>query len=279
IGRGNTWARNRLLARLSRQVSALLFVFVKRQIMRFAVKSRRGPHVPVGHNAPKDLKEENDIRLSKVQGVKYEPQLLGEDHARLLQLQTPGNQHRYNRLYRTKASDAIRASEISFHSEGRTPFKGVRNALTDGTGVFGQPEYLHYQEALSELAAAAARARGGSSQAAAEDLTQPPEVSSPTTMQVTHLPSSQESKRAKHFLELKSLKDNCDTLESTLWLDLGIAIASTAPGGESSLYPGISPGQETRQLCSALTVCPEFWECVSADPSLAIPLPCGMTAP
>lgn len=31
----------------------LLFIFVKRQIMRFAMKSRRGPHVPVGQHAPK----------------------------------------------------------------------------------------------------------------------------------------------------------------------------------------------------------------------------------
>jgi hypothetical protein len=35
------------------QVFVLLFIFVKRQIMRFAMKSRRGPHVPLGHNAPK----------------------------------------------------------------------------------------------------------------------------------------------------------------------------------------------------------------------------------
>ena len=42
-------------------VFVLLFIFVKRQIMRFAMKSRRGPHVPVGHNALKDLKEEIDI--------------------------------------------------------------------------------------------------------------------------------------------------------------------------------------------------------------------------
>lgn len=31
----------------------LLFIFAKRQIMRFAIKSRRGPHVPIGHDAPK----------------------------------------------------------------------------------------------------------------------------------------------------------------------------------------------------------------------------------
>ncbi|XP_063482642.1 protein C1orf43 homolog isoform X4 [Symphalangus syndactylus] len=179
-----------------------------------------------------DLKEEIDIRLSRVQDIKYEPQLLADDDARLLQLETQGNQ------------------KIPFHSEGRhpcslmgknfrsylldlrntsTPFKGVRKALIDtlldgyetaryGTGVFGQNEYVRYQEALSELATVV-KARIGSSQrhhqSAAKDLTQSPEVS-PTTIQVTYLPSSQKSKRAKHFLELKSFKDNYNTLESTL---------------------------------------------------------------
>lgn len=33
----------------------LLFIFVKRQIVRFALRSRRGPHVPVGHDAKKVL--------------------------------------------------------------------------------------------------------------------------------------------------------------------------------------------------------------------------------
>uniref|UniRef100_A0A6I8PAT8 Uncharacterized protein n=1 Tax=Ornithorhynchus anatinus TaxID=9258 RepID=A0A6I8PAT8_ORNAN len=138
-------------------VFVLLFIFVKRQIMRFAMKSRRGPHVPVGHNAPKDLKEEIDIRLSKVQDVKYEPRLLAEDDARLLQLEAQGNQCTvpdcFNYLYRMKALDAIRTSEIPFHhAESRhprslvgtsfrsyllelrtsaTPFKGVRKALVD----------------------------------------------------------------------------------------------------------------------------------------------------
>lgn len=30
-----------------------LFVFAKRQIMRFTLRSRRGPHVPVGNDAKK----------------------------------------------------------------------------------------------------------------------------------------------------------------------------------------------------------------------------------
>ncbi|KFP71144.1 Uncharacterized protein C1orf43, partial [Acanthisitta chloris] len=103
-----------------------------------------------------DLKEEIDIRLSRVQDIKYEPQLLAEDDGRLLQLETQGTIHFalgcYNYLYRMKALDAIRTSEIPFHAEGRYPksligknfcayllelrnsstsFKGIRKALID----------------------------------------------------------------------------------------------------------------------------------------------------
>lgn len=35
----------------------LLFIFAKRQIMRFALRSRRGPHVPIGHDAKKVRKK------------------------------------------------------------------------------------------------------------------------------------------------------------------------------------------------------------------------------
>nr|XP_012418735.1 PREDICTED: uncharacterized protein C1orf43 homolog isoform X2 [Odobenus rosmarus divergens] len=213
-------------------VFVLLFIFVKRQIMRFAMKSRRGPHVPVGHNAPKDLKEEIDIRLSRVQDIKYEPQLLADGDARLLQLETQGNQKipflAEGRHPRSLMGKNFRSYLLDLRNTS-TPFKGVRKALIDtlldgyetaryGTGVFGQSEYLRYQEALSELATVV-KARSGNSQrqhqSAAKDLTQSPEVS-PTTIQVTYLPSSQKSKRAKHFLELKSFKDNYNTLESTL---------------------------------------------------------------
>lgn len=74
--------------------------------------------------------------------------------------------------------------------------------------------------ALSLSSPCRTKARAGSSQrqhqSAAKDLTLSPEVSNPATIQVTYLPSNQKSKRAKHFLELKSFKDNYNTLESTL---------------------------------------------------------------
>ncbi|XP_022346791.1 uncharacterized protein C1orf43 homolog isoform X4 [Enhydra lutris kenyoni] len=179
-----------------------------------------------------DLKEEIDIRLSRVQDIKYEPQLLADGDARLLRLETQGNQkipfHAEGRHPRSLLGKNFRSYLLDLRNTS-TPFKGVRKALIDtlldgyetaryGTGVFGQSEYLRYQEALSELATVV-KARSGSSQrqhqSAAKDLTQSPEVS-PATIQVTYLPSSQKSKRAKHFLELKSFKDNYNTLESTL---------------------------------------------------------------
>lgn len=231
-------------------IFVLLFIFVKRQIMRFAMKSRRGPHVPIGHNAPKDLREEIDRSLLKVQDLDYEPQLLDEDDVRLLQLQDPTSQGRYNYLFRMKALDAIRHIDVpvsqgsdhgklltgkSFRTfllelrEGNSPYRGVRKNLIEklidgyeaaryGTAVFGKTEYLKYQHAVNELASIL-QARGTRSQAqhqnAAKDLTPAPEASSPSTIQVTYLPSNK-SKRPKHFLELKSFKDNYNTLESTL---------------------------------------------------------------
>uniref|UniRef100_A0A8C7FKQ8 Chromosome 1 open reading frame 43 n=1 Tax=Oncorhynchus kisutch TaxID=8019 RepID=A0A8C7FKQ8_ONCKI len=84
------------------QVFVLLFIFVKRQIMRFAMKSRRGPHVPLGHNAPKELRQEIDSGLSKVQEIRFEPRLLSEQDDRL--------QSCYDYLYRMRALDAIRDS-------------------------------------------------------------------------------------------------------------------------------------------------------------------------
>ncbi|KFP44896.1 Uncharacterized protein C1orf43, partial [Chlamydotis macqueenii] len=194
-----------------------------------------------------DLKEEIDIRLSRVQDIKYEPRLLAEDDSRLLQLETQGC---YNYLYRMKALDAIRTSEIPFHAEGRYPksligknfcayllelrnsstsFKGIRKALIDtlldgyesaryGTGVFGKPEYLQYHDALNELANMLGTRRSASLgfQNCSERRHPGGRSASCRTDGRAYLPSNQKSKRAKHFLELKSFKDNYNTLESTL---------------------------------------------------------------
>ncbi|XP_018426096.1 PREDICTED: uncharacterized protein C1orf43 homolog isoform X3 [Nanorana parkeri] len=215
-------------------VFVLLFIFVKRQIMRFAMKSRRGPHVPVGHNAPKELKEEIDNRLSKVQDIKFEPQLLEEGDDRLLQLDTPGAETSIPFQENTKYPKSLVGKNFrSFLLELRnasSPYKAVPKPLLDtlldgydsaryGTGVYGKAEHEKFMEALSELSTLEKTRVLGSQrqrQSAAKDLTASLEPSSSPTSQVTYLPSSQKSKRAKHFLELKSFKDKYNTLESTL---------------------------------------------------------------
>lgn len=54
----------------------LLFIFAKRQITRFALKSRRGPHVPVAFDAPKHLRLEIERRLDTIDKIQCEPWLL-----------------------------------------------------------------------------------------------------------------------------------------------------------------------------------------------------------
>ncbi|KAI4880947.1 hypothetical protein NFI96_019598, partial [Prochilodus magdalenae] len=232
-------------------VFVLLFIFVKRQIMRFAMKSRRGPHVPLGHNAPKGLREEIDSHLSKVNDIRYEPRLLsGED----VRLKHRGQNGCYNYLFRMQALDAIRDTDIIFQELGcsasaltgrhyrkwllglqqfNSLFKSSHSSLIDrllegydnarhGTGPFGEAEFLKYKEDLTELAAlvkvhSSSTSLSQQHQSAAKDLTSSPGPSSASTIQVTYLPSSgQRSKRPKHFLELKNFKDNYNTLESTL---------------------------------------------------------------
>ncbi|KAK0152558.1 hypothetical protein N1851_005923 [Merluccius polli] len=250
-------------------VFVLLFIFVKRQIMRFAMRSRRGPHAPIGHNAPKGLRERIDSRLTKVQEIRFEPRLLSQEDDRL---KHPAPISCYNYLYRMKALDAIRDSALSKHvavalfptaltrrraagiplqEVSQTPgaftgrgfrswllelrnshslIKSSRSALIDrllegydnarhGTGA----EFLKYQRALDELADVVKAYSSSTSldlqhQCAAKDLTgSPARGTTASTIQVTYLPSTgQRSKRPKHFLELKSFKDNYNTLESTL---------------------------------------------------------------
>uniref|UniRef100_A0A3Q3XFS3 Uncharacterized protein n=1 Tax=Mola mola TaxID=94237 RepID=A0A3Q3XFS3_MOLML len=214
-------------------VFVLLFIFVKRQIMRFAMRSRRGPHAPIGHNAPKGLKEEIDSKLSRVQEIRFEPRLLSEEDDRLKQ----GSQLNIPLQEISRSPSAFTGR--SFRNwllelrNSHSLIKSSRSALIDrllegydsarhGTGVFGEAEFLEYQQALSELADVVKAYSSSTSldqhhQSAAKDLSGSPVQSPPPTIQVTYLPSTgQRSKRPKHFLELKSFKDNYNTLESTL---------------------------------------------------------------
>ncbi|CAJ1062265.1 protein C1orf43 homolog isoform X1 [Xyrichtys novacula] len=232
-------------------VFVLLFIFVKRQIMRFAMKSRRGPHVPLGHNAPKELRQEIEAKLSQVQKISFEPRLLSPDDDRLKHMDQSGS---YDYLYRMRALDAVRDIDLPFRELGGTStavtgkrlrtwllqlknshcmFRGNLidtvldgyNKARHGSEAFGKAEFEKYQEALTELASAVkSHYSSGSSpsqhhQSAAKDLTNTmePASSSSSPTQTTYLTSSaqQRSKRPRHFLELKNFKDNYNTLDST----------------------------------------------------------------
>ncbi|XP_026225873.1 uncharacterized protein C1orf43 homolog [Anabas testudineus] len=234
-------------------VFVLLFIFVKRQIMRFAMKSRRGPHVPLGHNAPKELRQEIEAKLSLVQKIHFEPRLLSPDDDRLKQREHSGF---YDYQYRMRALDAIRDTDLPFHELGGTStavtgkrfrtwllqlrnshftFQDSQSSLIDtvldgynkarhGAEAFGEAELIKYQEALSELASVVKSHRNSTPsqhhQSAAKDLTSTTDLESPSSSptQTTYLTATmqQRSKRPRHFLELKNFKDNYDTLDSTL---------------------------------------------------------------
>ncbi|XP_046710629.1 protein C1orf43 homolog isoform X7 [Silurus meridionalis] len=214
-------------------VFVLLFIFVKRQIMRFAMKSRRGPHALVGHNAPKQLKAEIDSQLAKVNNICYEPWLLASDDERLKHCGQNGigfpelarsPSALTGPCYRKWLLDLHRSHSLikSSHSGLIDRLLEGYNNARHGTAVFGEVEFLKYKEDLAELAAivkvhSSSTSLNQQDQSVAKDLTISNGPCSDCIIQMTYLPSSgQRNKRPKHFLELKNFKDNYNTLESTL---------------------------------------------------------------
>ncbi|XP_058503327.1 protein C1orf43 homolog isoform X1 [Solea solea] len=226
-------------------IFVLLFIFVKRQIMRFAVKSRRGPHVPLGHNAPKELRQQIEAKLCQVQKIHFEPRLLSPDDDRLKRRETGS----YDNLYRMKALDAIRDTDLPFHELGGTSaavtgkrfrtwllelrnshcmFRDSQISLIDkvldgyskarhGAEAFGEAEFLNYQEALNELAtivkSQSSRSSSSSTliqnhQSAAKDLTSTtePASSASSPTQTTYLISSMQQ-RSKRPRHFLELKN------------------------------------------------------------------------
>lgn len=57
------------------QTIIMLFIFAKRQVMRFALRNRRGPHISVGQGSVKQLRREIDRRLDYVSHVNHEPKV------------------------------------------------------------------------------------------------------------------------------------------------------------------------------------------------------------
>jgi len=55
------------------QICIMLVIVVKRQIVRFALRNRRGPHTHIGQGAPKVLRRETDRQLDYVAYIRHEP--------------------------------------------------------------------------------------------------------------------------------------------------------------------------------------------------------------
>ncbi|XP_067002021.1 protein C1orf43 homolog [Anabrus simplex] len=108
----------------------LLFIFAKRQIMRFALRSRHGPHVPIGHDAKKSLKREIDRRIDVIPRIIYEPQLINDDDPRYI-LQPGTELPPY--YFRMKAVDDVKLleREITKQDNGlsRHPTENLRAYL------------------------------------------------------------------------------------------------------------------------------------------------------
>lgn len=111
----------------------LLFIFAKRQIMRFALKSRRGPHVPIGHGASKVLTQDIDKYLDVVNEIAYEPKLSKTDCNDININENDINQS--SLFYRIKAVDTL--SELEETIAAADPHK-VRHPGHD------LRIYLHY---------------------------------------------------------------------------------------------------------------------------------------
>lgn len=87
----------------------LLFIFAKRQIMRYALRNRRGPHIPIGHNAKKIFKREIERRIELIPRILTEPQLMDEDPRFIV---APGHQIPVH-YYRFKAVDMVKLLGMS----------------------------------------------------------------------------------------------------------------------------------------------------------------------
>jgi len=57
------------------QTFIMLFIFAKRQIMRFTLRGRRGPHVSVGQGGMKFLRKEIDRRIEYAAHIKHVPRI------------------------------------------------------------------------------------------------------------------------------------------------------------------------------------------------------------
>ncbi|XP_040901388.1 protein C1orf43 homolog isoform X2 [Toxotes jaculatrix] len=174
-----------------------------------------------------ELRQEIEAKLCQVQKIHFEPRLLSPDDDRLKQGEHTDS---YDYLYRMRALDAIRDTDLPFCELGGTStavtgkrfrtwllqlrnshcmFRDSQSSLIDivldgynkarhGAETFGEAEFIKYQEALTELASVVKSHNSSSStpsqhhQSAAKDLTSTtdPASSSSSPTQTTYLIST-----------------------------------------------------------------------------------------
>ncbi|KAK3731654.1 hypothetical protein RRG08_035325 [Elysia crispata] len=157
-------------------VFLLAFLFAKRQIMRFALKSARRPHVNIGSDAPMLLREKIHQCLEMTQSICYEPTLLSEE------VQNAANSNENHYYYRMKALDAFSNAVTTLQwSDSSVPRRepkqtiqlylyclcpsaaGSKGATTiekfalcytqarHSPAIFGEQEFIRYMELLDKV--------------------------------------------------------------------------------------------------------------------------------
>lgn len=161
----------------------ICFIIAKRQIVRFTLRQRRGPHVTVGHDSKKSVKKEIERRIDCIQKIYFEPKLLWDDKdGEKYILRPDSNLPPY--YYRMKAVDDVKELEKEIAKQdgsSRHPRDSLRAFLLttlaaplNGAGQrlihqfcdmyeharhdpneFGEEEYQAYQRLLKKLTDAA----------------------------------------------------------------------------------------------------------------------------
>lgn len=110
-------------------VFAIIFLFTKRQIARFTLKSSQNPHAPIGSDAPKPLRVEIERRLKRTKEIGGEPVLMSPEYIEAFnQKPTKGNIY----LYRMKALDEFKSFDNAIRALGgpiRRPDQSIRQYL------------------------------------------------------------------------------------------------------------------------------------------------------
>ncbi|XP_008208547.1 uncharacterized protein C1orf43 homolog isoform X2 [Nasonia vitripennis] len=122
------------------QTVILLFIFAKRQIMRFTLRSRRGPHTPIAYDTIKSLRKEIDRRIHVIPRIQYEPYLDESIHKLMNEGPIPSH------FYRLKAVNDFKKLELQINHQNnffkRHPKENIRgyliNALSDNLTGNGQ---------------------------------------------------------------------------------------------------------------------------------------------